>query len=186
VLLLAAGACAPAAWGQGAEPQRTDPDATSPAGVIYEIPLDSGRKDGAPHRDGAATGPGGSAGTGGNGTGGSAGGGTSGSGGGSGAGAPAGGENGDADGARASSSGAGRADLDGATSGAGAAAASSIHSENGFGSSTEVPTAIAAVSKNPSMQAESSSRLPEYLLLGLLVAVGVYLGCVSFAPRFRA
>src|SRR4051812_49728351 len=28
--------------------QRTDPDASSPAGVIYEIPLDTARRDGAP------------------------------------------------------------------------------------------------------------------------------------------
>ena len=185
-MLLAAGACAPAAWGQGAEPQRTDPDATSPAGVIYEIPLDSGRKDGAPHRDGAAGGPGGSAN--GTGTGGAAGGGTSGgSGGAAGGETPDGTATGSGDGAGAGSSGAQVAAAGGAAAGAGtaASAASSIHSENGFGSSTAVPKAVAAVPKSAAVQGEGSSRLPEYLLLGLLVAVGVYLGCVSFAPRFR-
>src|SRR3954451_18368786 len=69
--------------------QRTDPDASSPAGVIYEIPLDTARRDGAPANSvttskqsskdsggsgttaGGGGGGGGTSGGGGNGTGGS-------------------------------------------------------------------------------------------------------------------
>src|SRR4051812_14595997 len=65
--------------------QRTDPDASSPAGVIYEIPLDTARRDGAPSAK-AKTSKGsksqsGTSSSSGSGSGGGGGGGTSGSGG---------------------------------------------------------------------------------------------------------
>jgi hypothetical protein len=49
-------ACIPAV--ATAQAQRTDPDATSPAGVIYEIPFDHARKDAAPMPGGQSGGGG--------------------------------------------------------------------------------------------------------------------------------
>src|ERR1700674_1861332 len=111
--------------------QRTDPQASSPAGVIYQIPLDTGRRDAAPvlpvgRRNGGNGGTGGGASTGGaGGIGGSS---NGAAGGGSGtAGAAAGRTGSGATGAAASSGGGTPEDP------------SSIHSENGFGSSAQVP-----------------------------------------------
>jgi hypothetical protein len=52
--LLAWVPCALAAGGRPSQP--TDPKATSPAGTIYAIPLDSARSDAAPHQAGTAGG----------------------------------------------------------------------------------------------------------------------------------
>jgi hypothetical protein len=130
-------ALAPA--GAGAQNvQRTDPNADSPAGVIYQIPLDTARRDAAPtsstarHRsdrnvDGAGSGGSGGAG----GSGGSAGG---------------SGSDGGATGATGGSApGGGGADRAATGSGgdstltAGGTEPSSIHSENGFGTSDRIP-----------------------------------------------
>jgi hypothetical protein len=142
--------------------QRTDPRASSPAGVIYQIPLDTGRRDAAPvlpvgSRHSAASGQDGSASAAGvSGATGSApqsGTGTSGA-------------NGESSSAEASAGGGTPGDP------------SSIHSENGFGSSSQVPgVSPAAVRIGAGVAAThtAGSTLPSYLLLALigLAAVGV-------------
>ena len=95
--LLAVAGIAPGA----ARAQATDPDADSPSGVIYEIPLESARDDAAPRG-------GGSGGT----------------------------QAGNGDGGTPASS----------VPAEGQDTESSIHSENGFGSSSEVPGASAEAS----------------------------------------
>jgi hypothetical protein len=121
-LLIAAGVVsllAPtASWGQ----VQTDPDAESPAGSQYQIPLDGARSDGAPSggtRDGSgSTGESGSAGRGGSG------------------GSPPGGSGGSGG---AAESGGGQAGEP--SGGAADRPRSRVHSENGFGSSSLVPGA---------------------------------------------
>lgn len=162
--------------------QRTDPQASSPAGVIYEIPLDSGRRDGAPLAgtskrskrggsiDGAAAG---------------------GTGGGIGSAVGAGPDGAGAKGA-SSPSGSDKAASDGTTSsdavqppaspsegsGPGGGSAndpSSIHSENGFGSSSKVP----GIQAEASAPARSSGVGGPASVVGLLSLVGGLAGWVG-------
>lgn len=140
--------------------QRTDPGANSPAGVIYQIPLDSGRRDAAPVLP-VGSRPGG-------------GGGASGSGGAS-------------VGATGTGSGASGAGASGAKSASAATPSgggtpsnpSSIHSENGFGSSSQVPgVSRAALVTGAGVPATSTpgSALPTYLLIGLVAAAAIAAG----------
>jgi hypothetical protein len=168
--------------------QRTDPKAESPAGVIYQIPLDSARRDAAPvlpsgRRDGGVGGPGaGGAGGSGSGSGGqtgsSGGGGATGSGGASGSPGGSGGHGG-ASGAALSAS---------AAEGGGTPQdPSSIHSENGFGSSSQVPgVSRAALRTGAGVAATQAagSTLPTYLLLILIALAAIGIG-VFAARRHR-
>jgi hypothetical protein len=106
--LLAVAGIAPGA----ALAQATDPDADSPSGVIYEIPLESARDDAAPRG-------GGSGGT----------------------------QAGNGDGGTPASS----------VPAEGLDAESSIHSENGFGSSSEVPGASEAGAKQGSANGKADA-----------------------------
>jgi hypothetical protein len=195
--------------------QRTDPQAESPAGVIYQIPLDSARRNAAPvlpsgRRDGGgSSGPGTGGGAGGSGGGaGGSGGGAGGSGGGAGgSGGGAGGQAGSSGaggGGSASGSGAGgssgSAGGHGATNGAVQSASasagggtpqdpSSIHSENGFGSSSQVPGISPAALRTgagvPATQT-AGSTLPTYLLIALVVLAAVSMGVLATrSPRRR-
>jgi hypothetical protein len=157
--------------------QRTDPKASSPAGVIYEIPFDSARKDAAPQsaRDGSSTSGDSSAAAaaaaGGSGSGGS-------------------GDGGAGDG---SSSADGGSDAN-AGAGAGGAAGSdpnvgtSIHSENGFGSSSQVPGVGGATVQGdgpPSSalrtasSATDASPVGTYGMLGVVVLAGGWIGIAA-------
>jgi hypothetical protein len=172
----------------GREPVRTDPQAGSPAGVIYAIPLDSGRRDAAPvlpvgsRHDGpgggAAAGGGGSAG-GGSGSGGAS---AAASGGGPGAGAGSGGS-----GVGASARGALAAESASATTGTGTPSdPSSIHSENGYGSSSQVPgVSPAALQIGAGVPAAhtAGSTLPSYLLMVLIGLAAVSVGLIASRPH---
>lgn len=184
----------------GAQQQRTDPDASSPAGVIYEIPFDTARKDAAPkesrsgaNRDRTKKASNNSSATVG------AGGPTSGSGdGGTGAGmTPASGATRSGAGGDTSSSGAGGGSSAGKSSSNSAATGSapsnpnvgtSIHSENGFGSSSRVPGVAASTAHAdeppPSVlqaDASSSSSAPgfTYGLLVIMLIVGGWIGLAA-------
>ena len=138
--------------------EMTDPKAGSPAGVIYQIPLDTGRRDAAPVLQGRRqhdSSSGGVAGTsGGPGAGGSTGGGGVGGGGGS-----------------SSNPGGGSASNP-----------SSIHSENGFGSASQVPgvspTAERIGAGVPAAHT-AGSTLPSYLLMALIGAAAVAVGLTA-------
>jgi hypothetical protein len=169
--------------------QRTDPQAGSPAGVVYQIPLDTGRRDAAPVLRGGRQRPGSS-----NGSGGPAGGAGPGSGGGSGSGSATGDGSAGGSGSGAPAGAAGS----GGTAGAPAAAnpgggtpgnPSSIHSENGFGSSSQVPGVSAAAARIgagvPAVHT-AGSTLPSYLLMALIGVAAVAVGLVaSRATRRR-
>jgi hypothetical protein len=157
---------------------QTDPKAESPAGVIYQIPLDSARRDAAPvlpsgRREENRTAAGASA------TGGGSGGGASGS-----PGASGGGNSGSASsqtgagGALSASSGsAGRG-----TGAGGSQEPSSIHSENGFGSASKVPgLSQAALRTGAGVAATSAagSTLPTYLLIALIAIAAVGMGLLA-------
>ncbi len=176
--------------------QRTDPKAESPAGVIYQIPLDSARRDAAPvlpsgRRDGGVGGPGA--------------GGAGGSGGGSGGQAGSSGSGGSASGGGRGASGSGGASAPppgGSGHGGGNGAAlsasaadgggtpqdpSSIHSENGFGSSSQVPGVSQAALRTGAGVAATraaGSTLPTYLLLILIALAAIGIG-VFAARRHR-
>lgn len=175
---------------EGREPVRTDPQAGSPAGVIYAIPLDSGRRDAAPvlpvgsRHDGpgggAAAGGGGSSAGGGSGSGGAS---AASSSGGSGAGAGSGGS-----GVGASARGALAAEsASAATTGAGTPSdPSSIHSENGYGSSSQVPgVSPAALQIGAGVPAAhtAGSTLPSYLLMVLIGLAAVSVGLIASRPH---
>lgn len=176
------------------EAVRPDPQAGSPPGVIYAIPLDSGRRDAAPvlpigSRRGNSGG--GAAAVGGGSSGGGRSGGSSGSSGtnattsGSGPGTgAASGSSGVAAGARGAS----------ATESASAAAPgagtprdpSSIHSENGFGSSSQVPgVSPAALQTGAGVAAAhtAGSTLPSYLLMVLIGLAAVSVGLIASRPH---
>lgn len=156
--------------------QRTDPQASSPAGVIYQIPLDTGRRDAAPvlpagrrhlssssSQGGGATG----AGPGGGGSSGAAGGG----------GASAGGS-------------AGAAGSGGASPGGGTPSnPSSIHSENGFGSASAVPgvspAALRIGAGVPAVHA-AGSTFPSYLLMMLIGVAAIAVGLIASRGRGAA
>jgi hypothetical protein len=113
-----------------ASAQSSDPEEGSPPGVIYEIPVESGRDDAAPSRGDRGSQRGGSRGSGrsgGSGLGGGRGG--SGSGGGSGSTGDSGGGDAGVGSSSSGSSGGDGIDRDG----------SPLRSENGFGSSSRVP-----------------------------------------------
>jgi hypothetical protein len=187
--------------------QRTDPQAGSPAGVIYQIPLDTGRRDAAPvlpvgsrhssagHGDAGAGGGGGEGGGGGGGTprGGPprpGGGGTSGTNGGA---SPTAAAGTSASGG-AGTGGASPASATGSTTPPGATPGnpSSIHSENGFGSSAQVPgVSPTAANQGAGVPAAHTpgSTLPSYLLMVLIgmaaVAVGLIAGGRARRPAPR-
>jgi hypothetical protein len=175
--------------------QRTDPQAGSPAGVIYQIPLDSGRRDAAPvlqggrQRSGSSVGaPTGGPGTGGPGAGGSAGG--EGSGGGSSSGpAGAGGQSGTASGNGTSASATETSSGGGPPGGGTPSDPSSIHSENGFGSASQVPGVSPAAARIgagvPAAHAAGSS-LPSYLLMALIGVAAVAVGLVASRATQRS
>jgi hypothetical protein len=160
--------------GSPAVVQRTDPPAGSPAGVIYRIPLDSARRDAAPvlpagsHRSDRG--------------GGIAGGGGSGQGPAGGSGAPGGSGGGGAQGAPGSTHG-GLAAARGTASGAGTPSEpSSIHSENGFGSSSQVPgvsPAAARMGAGVAAAHAGGSAFPSYLLVGVIALAAVAVGLVA-------
>lgn len=136
-----------------ASAQSSDPEEGSPPGVIYEIPVESGRDDAAPSRGDRGSQRGGSRGSGRGGSrGGSGSGGGSGSAGdsgGAGVGSSSGGSGGGAGGSGGGddSGDGGSADSSGGASGASTSGASDgtdrdgspLRSENGFGSSSQVP-----------------------------------------------
>jgi hypothetical protein len=153
---------------QGA--QRTDPKAGSPAGVIYEIPLDSGRRDAAPvlhvGSRGSTTGAGAAE------------------------------EGGDG----AVSSQPGEASADSATEAQGTAGGnenapaasqegggtpnnpSSIHSENGFGSASQVPgISPAALRTGAGVAAAGTpgSTLSTYLLIAIIAVAAIAAGLLT-------
>jgi hypothetical protein len=160
--------------------QRTDPKAESPAGVIYQIPLDSARREAAPvlhsgRRDDGAGGPGaGGAGGSGSGSSGQAGGGVGAGGGG--AGGSSGGTSGHSGGNSAALSAP-------ASEGGGTPQdPSSIHSENGFGSSSQVPgLSQAALRTGAGVAATQAagSTLPTYVLLVLIALAAVGIGLLA-------
>ena len=187
-----------AGGGGGSVVQATDPSASSPAGVVYSIPLDSARQDASPHGHGGSGGSsGGGGGIGGGGSGGSGGGTTGGgtTGGGTTGGGTAGG------GTTGGSSGGGSA----GGSGSGAAGSSSLYaargapvlvpggqpgslvnSANGFGSSSKVPSlnAPAAAGLGAVQSNASSAPLLAVLLAALVLVLGGYIGVRSWrAPR---
>jgi len=156
--------------------QATDPNADSPAGVVYSIPLDSARQDAAPHHAAAGVTGGGTGGTGGGS--GAAGGGTGGAGGG---GSAAG-----SSGAGSGTSATGAVSTRTASKVVGAAAVlipggqpgSLVHSANGFGSSSSVPgldapagSGLGAVQGNA-----SSAPLLAILLSIVLLSIGGFVG----------
>lgn len=194
-----------------AQQQRTDPQASSPAGVIYEIPFDTARRDAAPksargqrggnsssHQTSSGSVAGGSGTGGGPGTGAGGGGGTppASASGGSGSSASATGSSASATGSSgtaasgASSAGSGAGTTGGGTSGASANpnVGTSIHSENGFGSSSNVPGVAGAkvLDDGPPASAvrasTSSTTIPSaatYGVLIVLVLVGGWIGLAA-------
>ena len=164
--------------------QRTDPKAESPAGVIYQIPLDSARRDAAPvlptgRRADSASGT--SAGAGGPGSG------AGGAGGSSTASDPAGSSGGgthDAGAAASASSatGSGGPETDQGTP----QDPSSIHSENGFGSASQVPgTSQAALRTGAGVAATQAvgSVVPTYLLIAFIAVAAVGMGLFATSHR---
>ncbi|HEY7830566.1 MAG TPA: hypothetical protein VIC06_08395 [Solirubrobacteraceae bacterium] len=161
--------------------QRTDPQAGSPAGVIYQIPLDTGRRDAAPVLHVGSQNSGASGG------GGSGGGGVSG-------GSPGGGANGALSGGGSAGGGSAGATGTGAAGKASGAATeappgggtpndpSSIHSENGFGSSSQVPGVSAAalrIGAGVPAAHTAGSTLPSYLLMVLIGLAAVAVGLIA-------
>jgi hypothetical protein len=144
--------------------QRTDPQAGSPAGVIYQIPLDTGRRDAAPvlpvgRRGGGSSGQG--AGAAGNSPG---------------AGSPSPG-----------TSAAGESASSSAPAGGGTPSdPSSIHSENGFGSASAVPgVSPAAVRIGAGVPAAhtAGSTFPSYLLMALIGVAAIAVGLIASRGR---
>jgi hypothetical protein len=141
--------------------QRTDPEAGSPAGVIYQIPLNSARRDAAPVLPVGSQSK-------------DTGGGIPGSGGSSGSSGASGGASGGGSSHSASS--------DSAEGGGTPSNPSSIHSENGFGSSSQVPGLSSAELRTGAGVAAAStagSTLPTYLLVALVVAAAIASGLLS-------
>lgn len=177
-VLLAAGLTTSAFARRGAV-QATDPGAGSPAGVVYSIPLDSARQDASPHGHGGSRSvvpviPGGSGGSGGSGAG-------SGGTGGSGSGGSGSGLIGGSTGSSSTSSSGGSSSTAKLASNKktpvlvpGGQPGSLVHSSNGFGSSSQVPTAntgLGAVQSNA-----SSAPLLAFLLAAVVLLLGGYVG----------
>jgi hypothetical protein len=148
-----------------AQSPSSDPESGSPPGVIYELPVESGREDAAPRRgsgdEGRSQRRGGS-GSGGVGPGG--GGGVSGSAGSADGGQGGGGSGGDSsrDGAE-DSRGGDEGDDDESSDG------SPLRSENGFGSSSEVP----GLDEGSTRPATDAARAPGGLGTGSIVAIAL-------------
>jgi hypothetical protein len=155
---------------------RTDPHANSPAGVIYQIPLDSGRRDAAPAAPAGGTGSGG---------GGTPSGSTPGAATGSGDPTPDGG----ADTTPAPSAGSPAATNAVAPGGGTAEDPSSIHSENGFGSSSHVPgVSDPGVPTLASAQVSDAGGGSSFGVYALLIAAGgvALMSGVGAAGRLRS
>jgi hypothetical protein len=179
--------------GAHAASQRTDPTADSPAGVIYQIPLDSGRRDAAPLPGGK--GKRNASSNAGSGGGASGGGGTTGGGGTSGGGGTTGGGTA-ASGSGSSSSCGGSAAAPWGSPGSVSASAplpggatpdspSSIHSENGFGSSSKVPGVDAPTPVAADTQGGGGSNAPVYLLIALIAGLAVWVGASAARSAAR-
>lgn len=192
--------------------QFTDPNATSPAGAMYQIPLDTARQDAAPHGHYYKSGSRGSGRAGGSSAGGTAaigagigaggGGGTSGGGGGTGgsvgtgSGASVGGGGTAASGRTGSAGGA----LSSSAASTGAAPNTSdvlipggqpgslVHSGNGFGSSSQVPGYSAPASIGFRAVGTDASDAPvlAILLALLVVGLGVFAGARAWHVNRRA
>jgi hypothetical protein len=163
------------ALARGGAIQATDPSANSPAGTVYSIPLDSARQDAAPHgHNGGSSGSGSGTGSGGNGGSGGAGG----IGGGSGGGGPGAGG-----GATPSSYVGSKAPV----LVPGGQPGSLVHSANGFGSSSSVPSLARPASAGlGSVQNDASSApLLAFLLAAVLVLLGGYIGVRSWTAARR-
>jgi hypothetical protein len=172
------------ALARGGAVQATDPNANSPAGVVYSIPLDSARQDASPHGHGGSSSSSGGP---------IVGGGSGGSGGGGGI----------AGGSGSGSVGSGGSGGAGAGSGAGSSShslitdrgtttpilvpggqpASLIHSSNGFGSSSKVPGAGSPASAGLGAVQSNASSAP--LLAFLLAAVVLTLGGFAGVRAWR-
>jgi hypothetical protein len=153
-------------------PIYVDPQANSPAGTIYAIPLDSARQDAAPHRRASshrshhsATGAIGSAGSGGGGSS-------------TGTGTGTGGGGGSAGGTGVASSTGGGAGGSSVVLVPGGQPGSLVHSGNGFGSSSRVPglTAPASVGFHALGSGASNAPLLAILLAAVVVALGLLAG----------
>lgn len=141
----------------------TDPQANSPAGVVYSIPLDTARQDAAPHGHYTVGGHGGgSGGAGGSGTGGS---GTTGGGG------------------SATSSSATGGHANASLLVPGGQPGSLVQSANGFGSSSQVPGYNAPVSAGFRTLGRNSSDAPLFAIL--LAIVVIVLGVLAGARSWR-
>jgi len=119
---------------------QTDPNANSPAGVIYQIPLNSARRSAAPVLPAGSHGGG-----------------------------PGGGGG-------------------GAGSAAGSKDPSSIHSENGFGSSSSVPgvnPAALRIGAGVPAAHTAGSSLPTFLLIAIIAAAAIVAGVLATTVRRR-
>lgn len=184
VVLLVAGPIP--ALAKGPPPIYSDPQANSPAGTIYAIPLDSARQDAAPHGHagsgaaGAGHARSAAGGVAGYGTSGGGGSGSGGVGGGTGGGA---GATGAAPGnASGSSTGSNRAATP-ATLIPGGQPGSLVHSSNGFGSSSAVPGLNAPASAGYKAIAGSPSDAP--VLAIVLSFVVILLGAFTGSRAWR-
>jgi hypothetical protein len=179
----------PGALASGASPpQPTDPKASSPAGTVYEIPLDAARSDAAPHRrasGGGATGGGG-------GGAGSSGGSSSGGSGSAGAPGSAGSSAASGRSGAAGSSATGSSAAGGSSAASGGPASATdpgsfVHSENGFGASSQVPglgrSGPAAPASPSALSGGGGGSAPtgSLVLIGVVLLVGAYAGI--FAGR---
>ena len=177
--------------------QGTDPNANSPAGVIYSIPLDNARQNASPHNPGAGTTGGGGSG---GGHSGGAGGGTAGSGGSGsatsqrarGGAAPVGvsatSSSGSAPSGSSGSGGSTPASSRQATTGSavlvpGGQPGSLIHSGNGFGSSSLVPGVNAPLA--PGFQAVDSNASSAPTLAVVVACVVLALGAITGVGAWR-
>lgn len=165
-----------------------DPSGSSPPGVVYQLPLDSARGDAAPHGHSGANGGGGSGGggSGGGGSGHSGSGSNSsgaGAGGAGGGGGGAGGAGGSGSGSAGSGSGGSGASGSGGSGGGVSLAQSSIHSENGLGSSSQVPGVSGSGGSVSGDRSSSESGAGIVGPLALLVAVVLLAGTAAVAGR---
>lgn len=158
------------AFPKGGAVQATDPSAGSPAGVVYSIPLDSARQDAAPHgHSGSHSGGPGVGGSGGSGGGGSSSGGAAS--GGSGTSGGSSGSSGDSGASLVASSSSTPVLVPGGQPG------SLVHSSNGFGSSSRVPSLSSPATGLGAVQTNASSApLLAFLLAAVVLLLGGYVG----------
>jgi hypothetical protein len=155
--------------------QATDPNANSPAGAIYSIPLDNARQDGAPHGHSSSSGGGGGTGSGSSGGGGGGGTGAppSSGGTGSGGGGATGGGTASGGGGSTPSSGSGSGNTSNAVLVPGGQPGSLVHSSNGFGSSSSVPGLNAPASAGFRAVQSNASDAPMFAILLALGVIGL-------------